>query len=109
MAQRYAVTCRLKADKIEDYREAHGEVWPEVERALKEAGLSNLSIFLHGDRLFMYYEYDDSRRSHDEAMAEYLTKPRIPEWEKLMEQYKLIEDGAGGNGFVPMEQVYHLG
>ncbi|MBD3358827.1 MAG: L-rhamnose mutarotase [Chitinivibrionales bacterium] len=107
MSKRYAATCRLKPDKIEEYKKAHAAVWPEVESALKAAGLSNLSIYLLGDGLFMYYEYTGDR-PHDEAMAEYLTKPRIPEWERLMEEYKVIDEGAGGNGFSSMQEIYHL-
>ena len=104
---RHGFTCRLQPEKIDAYKQYHDTVWPEVQRALKEAGVSNLSIFLLNETLFMYYEYSGNR-PHEEAMAEYLTKPRIAEWEQLMGTFKFEENEAGGNGFTPMQEIFHL-
>jgi L-rhamnose mutarotase len=38
---------------------AHAEVWPELRRAISDAGIRNYTIFLHGNQAFGYLESDD--------------------------------------------------
>jgi L-rhamnose mutarotase len=42
----------------EEYIEAHQNVWPELLRVIKDAGIYNYSIFIDGQDLFLYCEID---------------------------------------------------
>jgi L-rhamnose mutarotase len=41
MTQRSAFVLRVRPDKVDEYVEAHRNVWPEMLAALREAGIRN--------------------------------------------------------------------
>lgn len=50
---------RLHPEAVEEYSQKHREIWPEMVEMLKEAGLRNYAIFVHGTDVFGFYECDD--------------------------------------------------
>ena len=44
---------------IEEYKEHHRQVWPEVKQGLEEIGILEMKIFLTGCRLFMFQRTED--------------------------------------------------
>jgi len=59
MTQRSAFVLRVKPGKIDEYVEAHADVWPEMLQALTDSGIRNYSIFRNGNQVFGYFESDD--------------------------------------------------
>lgn len=57
--QRRTFVLRLKEGMEREYINRHKEIWPEMLKMLKDAGIKNYSIWLWRDRLFGYYESDD--------------------------------------------------
>jgi L-rhamnose mutarotase len=59
--QRIAFTMQLKPGFEEEYKRRHDEIWPELASLLREAGISNYSIYLDDVtlRLFAYMEVSD--------------------------------------------------
>ena len=58
--QRMGLVIGLKPEAIQEYKRIHAAVWPEMLRALKNAGWNNYSLFLGGDGLLIgYLECDD--------------------------------------------------
>ena len=57
----YGLTLCLRdnSETIEQYKEYHRHVWPEVTARLGEVGITQMRIFLLGTRLFMYMETTD--------------------------------------------------
>ena len=47
---------RIKPGCKAEYQRRHAEIWPEMVKVLKEAGICNYSIFYCKDELFGYYE-----------------------------------------------------
>ena len=47
----------------DDYKRRHDELWPEMDAALRNAGIRNYHIFRHGLTLFGYFETDDLART----------------------------------------------
>ena len=76
--QRIASVIRLRPGKQGDYLRLHAEPWPEVMATLKRVGVSNYSIFLHGDLLFSYLEF--SGDSWEDAQTEIARDPATREW-----------------------------
>lgn len=105
--------------QLEEYKQHHDAIWPEVREALRSVGLTNISLWAWppGGRLFYYAEYIGSEPL-DAAMARYAAMPCIAEWEELMHTYQRQlpvpgKDGssrdAGQDGSVwwhPMDCVY---
>jgi L-rhamnose mutarotase len=44
--QKFAFKMKLKPGYAAEYKKRHQEIWPELKQLLKEAGLSDYSIFL---------------------------------------------------------------
>jgi L-rhamnose mutarotase len=59
---RVAFVMRVKAGREGEYRRRHDAVWPEMLRALKEAGCLKYSIYMKGQDLFAYIEVADFER-----------------------------------------------
>lgn len=60
MVERVCFVLRVRSDRLEEYRERHRAVWPEMLAALRETGWRNYSLFLSDDGLLVgYLECDD--------------------------------------------------
>jgi L-rhamnose mutarotase len=53
---KYAWTAKILEGKKEEYIRRHNEIWPEMVKMLKEAGICNYTIWATGNTLFGYYE-----------------------------------------------------
>jgi L-rhamnose mutarotase len=51
--QRVCCLLKVKKDRIEEYKERHKAVWPEMLQALRETGWHNYSLFLPEDGLLV--------------------------------------------------------
>jgi L-rhamnose mutarotase len=47
--KRFAFKMKLKPSVAEEYQRRHDEIWPELARVLRAAGISDYSIFLDGE------------------------------------------------------------
>lgn len=103
--QRIAFTITLKpgADPVE-YKRRHDEIWPEMAGALRDAGIRNYSIFLHGSTLFAYLEAEDLARMQH-ALA---SNPVNARWQAFMRN--MIEvDVDPSTGFARLlPEMFHL-
>lgn len=94
--------------RIAEYRALHARIWPEVTAALRAAGIVNMRIFLHGTRLFMYFEApDDFDPARD--YQRYASDPRCQEWDRWMRSFQQpVPGAAAGAWWAPMECVFDL-
>ena len=51
---RHAFKMKLKPGVIAEYKKRHDEIWPELARELREAGISDYSIFLDEETLTLF-------------------------------------------------------
>ena len=60
--RKYVLALDLKNDPdlIKEYLDYHENVWPEVTKSTKEAGIEKLDIYLLGTRMIMTIEVSDS-------------------------------------------------
>jgi len=81
---------RAKPGKIDEYREVHSTVWPELEQLFRDAGVSKYVIYAWGDVLFSHMEVED----YDGLMTWFGESEIAARWEtELMAD--LIEYPAG--------------
>jgi L-rhamnose mutarotase len=101
--ERVCFLLRVKADRLEEYRERHRAVWPEMLDALRETGWRNYSLFLRGDGLLVgYLETDD----FEAAVAGMDATDVNARWQAEMAPF--FETGPD-QGFERLEEVFHLG
>jgi L-rhamnose mutarotase len=55
---------QVKPEFIDEYRDRHSPVWPDMLRAIRDAGWTNYSIFMREDGLLSgYFETDDLEKA----------------------------------------------
>lgn len=54
--EKYAWKATIKENSFEEYKRRHDEIWPEMLEVLREAGITNYTIWNVGNELFGYYE-----------------------------------------------------
>lgn len=109
--QRFGQIIRLKPEKYDEYKRLHAAVWPEVLTKLREANITNYSIYHRGGLLFAYFEYVGSDFAAD--MAKVGDDPRTHEWWAVTDpcQQPFEGDSQGsteGNWWLPMEELFHM-
>ena len=104
--RRVCFVLRVKADRLEEYKQRHRVVWPELQAALREAGWNNYSLFLRPDGLLVgYLETADFER----ARAEMAKREVNERWQREMAGFFVQPDGVlPDRMMVPLEEVFHL-
>ena len=52
--QRHAFKMKLKPGNLAEYKKRHDEIWPELQAALRAAGISDYAIFLDEETLTLF-------------------------------------------------------
>ena len=103
--QRIGFRLKVRPEKLEEYKAAHRNVWPEMLDALRRTGWHNYSLFLDLDgTLFGYVETPD----FEQAIAGMAKEPVNARWQTAM---KPLFEALGGNPDEEMralEQVFFL-
>lgn len=102
--QRICFTLKIKPERLEEYRQRHREVWPEMQHALREAGWKDYSLFLRPDGTLIGYLKCESFAAALEAMAARDVNTR---WQKEMAPF-FVHDGPPDEAMQPLDEVFHL-
>ncbi|HEY4358847.1 MAG TPA: L-rhamnose mutarotase [Acidobacteriaceae bacterium] len=108
--KQYCLTLDLKpAPKlIEEYKDYHRRVWPEVRQSILDAGILKLEIYLLGNRLVMFLEAGDDFSFAAKAAAD-AANAKVQEWETLMWNYQqALPQAAPGEKWILMEPIFSL-
>ena len=110
MNRRYCLTLDLKDDPqlIAEYKRYHEKIWPEITRSIKEAGIEDMEIYLHGTRMFMVMEVSE-RFSFEAKTKADRENPKLREWEELMWKFQQpLPDAQPGEKWMLMERIFKL-
>lgn len=108
--QRFIQTLDLIDDPklIERYVEVHSRVWPEIIRGIRQVGITDMDIYILGNRLVMVLQMPDDI-DFDEAMTRLATLPRQAEWEEYVGEFQKCLPGATSAGkWQRMTQIFSL-
>ena len=86
--ERYAWKALLLEGKKEEYIRRHNEIWPELSALLKEAGISNYTIWNTGNELFGYYECEKGVEYAAKVQRE---SPVVDKWNEYMKDILIME------------------
>ncbi|AXK32056.1 L-rhamnose mutarotase [Streptomyces armeniacus] len=105
--QRVCFLLRVRADRIDEYRERHAAVWPEMCAALTASGWHNYSLFLRDDGLLVGYLETEDFEAAQAAMARTEVNAR---WQAEMAPFfESLDDGTGPDEAMrPLTEVFHL-
>lgn len=105
--ERVCFLLQVKPERLDEYRERHASVWPDMLDALVASGYRNYSIFLRPDGLLVgYFECDDFA-AVDAAMQATEVNAR---WQAEMAEFMTLPEGARPDtGLLRLEEVFHVG
>src|SRR5690242_20361092 len=104
--QRICFLLKVRAEKVEEYRRRHSEVWPEMLAALRETGWRNYSLFLRPDGLLVGYletaDFEEARRSISSRAINH-------RWQQDMAPFfESLEGAQPDESMSPLEEIFHL-
>lgn len=103
---RYCFLLQIRPDRLEDYRERHRAVWPDMLQALHDTGWRNYSLFMRDDGLLVGYVESDGLEAAQAAMAATEVNTR---WQAQMAEYFIGLDGRRPDEtFLLLDEVFNL-
>lgn len=104
--ERVGFLLKVKPERLDEYKERHKTVWPEMLEALRETGWHNYSLFLREDGLlFGYVEVDD----FEAARAGMASREVNARWQADMAPFfEALEGLRPDEGLLRLEQVFYL-
>lgn len=103
--ERMAWRGRLKAGCLSEYERRHNEIWPEMKKLLKDAGICNYSIFYNNDELFGYYECEKGIKFAEKMQAE---SPVVARWNEYMKDILELSMDPKTGAQPKLMQVFRL-
>ena len=105
--ERVCFVLQVRPERLQEYKERHRAVWPEMRQALSETGWSNYSLFLRPDGLLVgYLETENFERAREE-----MAKREVNErWQRDMAAF-FIPPAPGDlpdRALLRLEEVFHL-
>lgn len=107
---RYCFTCDLKNEPIliAEYEKYHEQIWPEIEKSIRDAGITDMQIYRVANRMFMIMDTDDNFSFEQKAAAD-AANSKVQEWEELMWKYQQTVPFANpGEKWVLMKKIFQL-
>ncbi len=110
--KRFCYSCDLKENPklIEEYKAYHaeGKAWPEITKSIKDAGITDMQIYLTGNRMFMIMEVDDTFDPAKKAKMD-ANNSKVQEWENLMWDYQQeLPWAEKGEKWIALEKIFQL-
>lgn len=105
--KRVGFLLKVKQDRLEEYKERHKAVWPEMLDALRRTGWHNYSLFLTDDGLlFGYFETPESLQAATAGMSKEEVNER---WQTEMAPFfENIGGKHADEGLLELKEVFHL-
>jgi len=109
--RRYGSVIGVNVAKIEEYKQLHAAVWPDVLKMIKQCNIQNYSIYLRrlddGQYyLFSYFEYTGS--NFDADMAAMAADESTQRWWSVCKPcQKPLGSRSPNEWWASMEEVFH--
>lgn len=95
---------KLLPGNVAEYERRHNEIWPELVGALKDAGISNYSIFLDTDDETLFAVLDRVDAERVKALVDLPVMRRW--WESMAPLMQVHADNEPVS--TPLRRVFHL-
>jgi L-rhamnose mutarotase len=104
--RRVCFTLQVRPDRLDEYRRRHAEVWPDMLRALRDAGWHDYSLFLRDDGLLVGHLRTDDLAAAQTAMDATEVNAR---WQAEMAEFFVgLPGGRPDLGLQVLDEVFNL-
>jgi L-rhamnose mutarotase len=101
---RVAFKMKLYKGFEDEYRKRHDELWPELERLLKQTGISDYSIFLESETNFLFGVL---KAENPRALDDLPSQPIMQKWWAYMKD--IMESNPDNSPVsIPLKEVFYL-
>ena len=102
---RVCFVSQVRPDRLEEYRERHAAVWPEMLEALRDTGWSDYRLFLSPTGLLVgFVETED----YDDAQAAMALTEVNARWQAEMGEFFVADGTRPDEGMERLDEVFHL-
>ncbi|HEY5224100.1 MAG TPA: L-rhamnose mutarotase [Microbacteriaceae bacterium] len=97
----------VRPELRDEYLRLHEAVWPGVEATIRGCNIRNYTIFMRGDLLVAYFEYDGDDYAADlrKMAADPITRTW---WAHTDPCQAALPDAAADSLWAPATEVWHL-
>lgn len=103
--ERFAWKAIVKDGKLDEYIERHNNIWPELKTVLKEASISNYTIWNVGNELFGYFECVNGVEFAEQKQA---CSEVVDRWNEYMKDVMVMEMDPKTGAQPKLKQVFYL-
>jgi L-rhamnose mutarotase len=104
--KRVGFQMKVIKDKIEEYKEVHRNVWPEVCQALKRHGWHRYSLFMNQEGVV--FGYFETSTDFQMALEGFMKEEATRRWGEANGGLIERSEGEDGKFIVELEEVFHL-
>jgi L-rhamnose mutarotase len=101
---RNAFKMKLKPGFEAEYTRRHDEIWPELEKLLKDSGVSDYSIFLDRETNSLFAV---QKLSGDQSSQDMGTNPIVRKWWDYMSDIMEVNPDNSPVA-IPLQEVFYL-
>ena len=102
--QRYAFKMQIKPGHEEEYKRRHDEIWPELEKTIGEAGISDYSIYLDPETLILFAFQKQAEGHTADSLPDH---PLVKKWWAYMAD--IMETNPDNSPVtLPLREVFHM-
>lgn len=102
--KRHAFTMKLKPGSEQEYKKRHDALWPELSGVLRDAGISDYSIFLDEQTLTLFAV---QKQADQNTVSDLPEHPVVKKWWAYMAS--LMETNADNSPVCgDLTEVFHL-
>ena len=108
--KRYCLAVDLVNDPemIAEYEAFHKKIRPEIEKSIREAGVTQMDIYRLENHLFMIMETEDDFSFEKKAKMD-AENPKVQEWEQLMWKYQEgLPSAKEGEKWMIMKKIFAM-
>lgn len=108
--KRIAETFKIDPRYVKEYKKDHDNIWPEMKKLIRDAGIKNYSIFFREDgTLFSYYESRLDEKTLKKNQEKASKTETFKKWQIAMEKYLVKEKpGKAGPEITGLDEVFHI-
>jgi len=102
---RHAFKMKLSSGDVEEYKRRHDQIWPELVEVLRQAGVSDYSIFYDEETqtLFAF-----QKLAQNNTAAKLPQNPTVRKWWDYMNDGIMEYDQKNEPVSIPLREVFHM-
>lgn len=102
--KRFAFKMKLRPGFKEEYKKRHAEIWPELEKLIRESGVSDYSIYLDEETNILFACQKQSGESSSQDLG---SNPVVQKWWTYMAD--IMETNPDNSPLTsPLEEVFYM-